>query len=198
MELGLAEPTALSHCLRPRWQSAWWPTLAVLALLSCVTEASLDPMSRSPAARDGPSPVLAPPTDHLPGRGTHCAFVQRKNPATPASVSSARTPAAWSRAPVSSRCAPRGTRGACRNPEQPRTDHRCARLPPALAAGAGERARPRPQLRRADTFPLLQRLVPPSTLPARSQSGQPTGRWGPTVASRVPADQPALLPAHSL
>lgn len=133
-----------------------------------------------------------------PAWGTHCAFVQRKNPATPASVSSARTPAAWSRAPVSSRCAPRGTRGACRNPEQPRTDHRCARLPPALAAGAGECARPRPQLRRADTFPLLQRLVPPSTLPARSQSGQPTGRWGPTVASRVPADQPALLPAHSL
>nr|AAI04329.1 Artn protein [Mus musculus] len=26
-------------------------------------------MSRSPAARDGPSPVLAPPTDHLPGYG---------------------------------------------------------------------------------------------------------------------------------
>lgn len=49
-------------------QPALWPTLAALALLSCVTEASLDPMSRSPAARDGPSPVLAPPTDHLPGR----------------------------------------------------------------------------------------------------------------------------------
>ncbi|XP_021056508.1 artemin isoform X2 [Mus pahari] len=198
MELGLAEPTALSHCLRPRWQSAWWPTLAALALLSCVTEASLDPMSLSPAARDGPSPVLAPPTDHLPGRWTHCAFVQRKSPTTPAAVSSARTPAARSRAPVSSRRAPRSTRGACRNPEQPRTDHRCARLPPALAAGAGERARPGPQLRRADTFPLLQRLVPPSTIPARSQPGQPAGRRGPAVASRVPADQPALLPAHSL
>lgn len=49
-------------------QPAWWPTLAALALLSCITDASLDPMSGSPAARDGPSPVLAPPTDHLPGR----------------------------------------------------------------------------------------------------------------------------------
>ncbi|XP_076790467.1 artemin isoform X2 [Arvicanthis niloticus] len=198
MELGLGEPTALSHCLRPRWQPALWPTLAALALLSCVTEASLDPMFRSPAARDGPSPVLAPPTDHLPGRGTHCAFVQRKNPATTAAVASARTPATRSGAPVSSRCAPRGTRGACRNPEQPRTGHRCARLPPALAAGAGERAGPGPQLRRADSFPLLQRFVPPSTLPARPQPGQPAGRRSPAVTSRVPADQPALLPAHSL
>lgn len=49
-------------------QQALWPTLAVLALLSSVTEASLDPMSLSPSARDGPSPVLAPPTGHLPGR----------------------------------------------------------------------------------------------------------------------------------
>eukprot|EP00073_Rattus_norvegicus_P024230 XP_006238753.1 PREDICTED: artemin isoform X2 [Rattus norvegicus] len=198
MELGLGEPTALSHCLRPRWQPALWPTLAALALLSSVTEASLDPMSRSPASRDVPSPVLAPPTDYLPGKGTHRTSVQRKSPATTAAVSSARTPTTRSRAPVSSRCAPRGTRGACRNPEQPRTGYRCARLPPALTAGAGERSRPGPQLRRADTFPLLQRFVPPSTLPARSQPGQPAGRRGPAVASRVPADQPALLPAHSL
>lgn len=49
-------------------QPALWPILAVLALLSSVTEASLDPMSLSPSARDGPSPVLAPPTGHLPGR----------------------------------------------------------------------------------------------------------------------------------
>lgn len=49
-------------------QPALWPTLVALALLSSVTEASLDPMSRSPAVRDGPSPVLAPPTGHLPGR----------------------------------------------------------------------------------------------------------------------------------
>lgn len=70
MELALGEPTALSHCLRPRWQPALWPTLAALALLSIVTEASLDPMSGSPASRDGPSPVLAPPTDYLPGGHT--------------------------------------------------------------------------------------------------------------------------------
>ncbi|XP_013210235.1 artemin isoform X2 [Microtus ochrogaster] len=198
MELGLGDSTALPRCLQPRWQPALWPTLAVLALLSSVTEASLDPMSLSPSARDGPSPVLAPPTGHLPGRGTHCALVQRKSPATTATVSPARTPAARSRAPISSRCAPRGTRRACRDPEQPRAGHGYARLPPALAAGASERARPGPQLRRAGTFPLLQRLVPPSTLPARPQPGQLTGRRGPAIAPWVPANQPALLPAHSL
>ncbi|XP_051044559.1 artemin isoform X2 [Phodopus roborovskii] len=198
MELGLGDPTALPHCLRPRWQPALWPTLAALALLSSVTEASLDPMSRSPDTRHGPSPVLAPPTGHLPGRGTHCAFVQRKSPATTATVSPACTPTARSRAPVSSRCAPWGTRSACRDPKQPCAGHRCARLSPAFATGAGERAWPRSQLRRAGTFPLLQRLVPPSTLAARPQPGQSTGRRGPAIAPWVPANQPALLPAHSL
>lgn len=143
-------------------------------------------------------PPTLPKVTKSHSRGTHRTSVQRKSPATTAAVSSARTPTTGSRAPVSSRCAPRGTRGACRNPEQPRTGYRCARLPPALTAGAGERSRPGPQLRRADTFPLLQRFVPPSTLPARSQPGQPAGRRGPAVSSRVPADQPALLPAHSL
>lgn len=69
MELELGNPAALLRWPRPRWQAASWPTLAVLALLlGSLTEASLDPMSRSLPARDGPSPVLAPPTDHLPGR----------------------------------------------------------------------------------------------------------------------------------
>lgn len=132
-------------------------------------------------------------------RGTHCAFVQRKSPTTTAAVSPARTPTAGSRVPVSSRCASRGARGACRDPEQPRAGHRRARrLPPALATGAGERSRPGPQLRRAGPFPLLQRLVPPSALPPRPQPGQPAGRRGPAVAPRVPAHQPTLLPAHSL
>nr|XP_006997195.1 artemin isoform X2 [Peromyscus maniculatus bairdii] len=198
MEPGLGDPTALPHCLRPRWQPALWPTLAALALLSSVTEASLNPMSRNPSTRDGPSPVLAPPTGHLPGRGRHYAFVQRKSPATTATVSPARTPTARARAPVSSRCAPRGTRRACGDPKQPRAGLGCARLSLALAAGAGERARPGPQLRRAGSFPLLQRLVPPSTLPARPQPGQPAGRRGPAVAPRLPADQSALLPTHSL
>lgn len=60
--LFLPEPSLFSV------QPALWPTLAALALLSSVTEASLDPMSRNPSTRDGPSPVLAPPTGHLPGR----------------------------------------------------------------------------------------------------------------------------------
>lgn len=164
---------------------------------TCLVGESATGRGRGEASSRHPPPT-PPKVTESHSRGTHCAFVQRKSPATTAAVSSARTPATRSRAPVSSRCAPRGARGACRNPEQPRTGHRCARLPPALAAGAGERARPGPQLRRADTFPLLQRFVSPSTLPARSQPGQPAGRRSPAVASRVPADQPALLPAHSL
>ncbi|XP_055474389.1 artemin [Psammomys obesus] len=71
MELELGNPAALLRWPRPRWQAALWPTLAALALLlGSLTEASLDPMSRSLPARDGPSPVLAPPTDHLPGGRT--------------------------------------------------------------------------------------------------------------------------------
>lgn len=164
---------------------------------TCLVGETATGRGRGEASSRQPSPT-PPKVTKSHSRGTHCAFVQRKSPATTAAVSSARTPAARSRAPVPCRCAPRGTRAAFRNPEQPRTDHGCARLPPALAAGAGERARPGPQLRRADSFPLLQRLLSPSTLPARSQPGQPAGRRGPAVASWVPADQPALLPAHSL
>ncbi|KFO37765.1 artemin [Fukomys damarensis] len=67
MELGLGGPTALPHRPWPRWQPALWPTLAALALLSSVTESSLGPAPRSPPTHEGPTPVLAPPTGHLPG-----------------------------------------------------------------------------------------------------------------------------------
>ncbi|XP_012892350.1 PREDICTED: artemin, partial [Dipodomys ordii] len=68
MELGLGDHTAWRpYCPWPNRQPALWPTLAALALLSSVTEASLDPAPRSPATREGPAPVLAPPTGPLPG-----------------------------------------------------------------------------------------------------------------------------------
>ncbi|XP_059112046.1 artemin [Peromyscus eremicus] len=92
MEPGLGDPTALPHCLRPRWQPALWPTLAALALLSSVTEASLDPMSRNPSTRDGPSPVLAPPTGHLPGGRTTHLCSERALPPPPQSPQPAPPP----------------------------------------------------------------------------------------------------------
>lgn len=49
-------------------QPALWPTLAALALLSSVAEASLGPAPRSPAPRLGPAPAPAPSTGHLPGK----------------------------------------------------------------------------------------------------------------------------------
>ncbi|XP_008056613.1 artemin [Carlito syrichta] len=54
MELGLGDLSALFHCSWPRWQPALWPTLAALALLSSVAEASPGPAPRSPATREGP------------------------------------------------------------------------------------------------------------------------------------------------
>ncbi|XP_008568625.1 PREDICTED: artemin [Galeopterus variegatus] len=67
MELGLRAPSALPHCPRSRQRPALWPALAALALLSSIAEASLGPTPRSPATREGPAPVLAPPAAHLPG-----------------------------------------------------------------------------------------------------------------------------------
>uniref|UniRef100_A0A8C3VZZ8 Artemin n=1 Tax=Catagonus wagneri TaxID=51154 RepID=A0A8C3VZZ8_9CETA len=50
-------------------QPVLWPTLAALALLSSVAEgeASLGPAPHSPAPREGPAPVPAPPAGPLPG-----------------------------------------------------------------------------------------------------------------------------------
>ncbi|XP_004442110.1 PREDICTED: artemin [Ceratotherium simum simum] len=63
MEPGPGGPSELPHWPRPRRQPALWPTLAALALLSSVAEASLGPAPRSPATREGPAPAAAPPTD---------------------------------------------------------------------------------------------------------------------------------------
>ncbi|XP_058408153.1 artemin isoform X1 [Diceros bicornis minor] len=67
MEPGPGGPSELPHWPRRRRQPALWPTLAALALLSSVAEASLGPAPRSPATREGPAPAAAPPTGHLPG-----------------------------------------------------------------------------------------------------------------------------------
>ncbi|XP_059230437.1 artemin [Mustela nigripes] len=67
MEPGCGSPSVLPHWPPPRRQPALWPTLAALALLSSVAQASLGPAPRSPAPRLGPAPAPAPPTGHLPG-----------------------------------------------------------------------------------------------------------------------------------
>ncbi|XP_027629696.1 artemin [Tupaia chinensis] len=70
MDRGLGGPSVLPSSPWPRLQSALWPTLTALALLSSVAEASLGPGTSSPAPRGGPAPVLAPPAAHLPGGHT--------------------------------------------------------------------------------------------------------------------------------
>ncbi|XP_017737182.1 PREDICTED: LOW QUALITY PROTEIN: artemin [Rhinopithecus bieti] len=87
MELGLGGLSALSHCPWPRRQPALWPTLAALALLISVAEASLGPAPPSPAPREGPAPVLAPPAGHLPGGSTArwCSGRARRPPPQPSS-----------------------------------------------------------------------------------------------------------------
>ncbi|XP_040830419.1 artemin [Ochotona curzoniae] len=80
MEFGLGGPSALIRCLWPRRQPTLWPTLAALALLSSVSEAS-----PSPAPHEGPAPVLAPPTGHLPGghAASLCGGRSRRVPPQP-------------------------------------------------------------------------------------------------------------------
>lgn len=132
------------------------------------------------------TPSLTP----SPCRGPRGPHVQRKSPAAAAPAAPARTPAA--------RALARATPRRPREPGEPRAGGGGAGLPPALAAGAGARAGPGPQLRRAGAFPLLQRLVPPRALPARPQPGQSAGRRGAAAAAGLPARQPAVLPPHAL
>ncbi|XP_076992996.1 artemin [Tamandua tetradactyla] len=70
MEPGLGSPSLLPPYSWPRQQPTLWPTLAALALLSSVAEASLGSTPRSPATSEGPAPVLPPPAGHLPGGRT--------------------------------------------------------------------------------------------------------------------------------
>nr|XP_008514244.1 PREDICTED: artemin [Equus przewalskii] len=65
MEPGCGGPSVPPHGPRPRRLPALWPTLAALALLSSVAEASLGPASRSPATREGPAPVPLVPVRAL-------------------------------------------------------------------------------------------------------------------------------------
>ncbi|XP_045884053.1 artemin [Meles meles] len=82
MEPGCGSLSVLPHWPPPRRQPALWPTLATLALLSSVAEASLGPPPRSPAPRLGPAPAPAPPTGHLPG-GRTCGGRARRSSAQP-------------------------------------------------------------------------------------------------------------------
>ncbi|KAM4871309.1 artemin [Thomomys bottae] len=133
MELGFGDHTAWrSHCPWPNRQPVLWPTLAALALLSSVTEAALDPAPRSPATREGPAPVLAPPTGLLPGgRSTRlCGGVRtrRRPPQAPQPA-----PPPPESPPPSLPAAPRGGRAAR---AEARAETRAGRQP----AAAGTRS----------------------------------------------------------
>uniref|UniRef100_A0A8C8YMB7 Artemin n=1 Tax=Prolemur simus TaxID=1328070 RepID=A0A8C8YMB7_PROSS len=122
MELGLGGLSALSHCPWPRRQvplcvsaqPALWPTLAALALLSSVAEASLGPAPRSPATREGPAPVLAPPAGHLPGGRTAslCGGRARRPPPPQHPRPAPAPPAPPSALPRGGRAARAGGRGS--------------------------------------------------------------------------------------
>ncbi|XP_012504396.1 PREDICTED: artemin isoform X2 [Propithecus coquereli] len=107
MELGLGGLSVPSHCPWPRRQPALWPTLAALALLSSVAEASLGPAPRSPATREGPAPVLAPLAGHLlGGRTASLCGGRARRPPPPQHPGPAPAPPAPPSAP------PRGGRAA--------------------------------------------------------------------------------------
>uniref|UniRef100_A0A2K5TQY9 Artemin n=1 Tax=Macaca fascicularis TaxID=9541 RepID=A0A2K5TQY9_MACFA len=84
MELGLGGLSALSHCPWPRRQPALWPTLAALALLSSVAEASLGPAPPALPPRR-PRACLGAPAGHLPGGRTArwCSGRARRPPSQP-------------------------------------------------------------------------------------------------------------------
>ncbi|XP_054995597.1 artemin [Sorex araneus] len=85
MEPGRAGPAALPRWPRPGRQSALWPTLAALALLSSVAEASLRPAPRSAIPRQGPVPALTSPASPPAGPrgGRVCGGRARRPPPPP-------------------------------------------------------------------------------------------------------------------
>ncbi|KAM6173312.1 artemin [Erethizon dorsatum] len=113
MELGLRGPTVLPQRPWPRQQPALWPTLAALALLSSVAESSLDPAPLSPATREGPAPVLARPTRHLPGvRLAHlCGGRTRRPPPQPPRPAPPSSSPSLPASPRGGRTAREGARG---------------------------------------------------------------------------------------
>nr|XP_004672568.1 artemin [Jaculus jaculus] len=138
MELGLGNPTALPHCPWPRRQPVLWPTLAALALLSSVIEASLDPMPR-----EDPAPVLAPPISLLAGARTAGVCGESAVPPPPQAPvpSQPPGPALGSPSPPTAlrrgRMARAGTRsGRARSPEA-RTCRLRSQLVPVSALGLG-------------------------------------------------------------
>ncbi|XP_064226960.1 artemin isoform X1 [Aotus nancymaae] len=149
MELGLGGLSALSHCPWPRWQAplglsaqpALWPTLATLALLSSVAEASLGHAPRSPAPREGPAPVLAPPAGHLPGGRTArwCSGRARRPPPQP-SRPAPPPPAPPSAPPRGGRAARAGGRGSRARAAGARGCRLRSQLVPVRALGLGHRS----------------------------------------------------------
>lgn len=143
MELGHGGPTALLHCSWPKWQSALWPTLTALVLLSSVTEASLDPKPHSLATREDPAPVLAPPTRHLPARlcGGRARRSQPQPPQpVPAPPAPPTPPVSPPAAPRGVRAARAGTRGGRTRATGTRSCRLRSQLVPVHALGLGHRS----------------------------------------------------------
>ncbi|XP_004871951.1 artemin [Heterocephalus glaber] len=139
MELGLGGPTVLPYCPWPRPQPALWPTLAALALLSSVTESSLGPEARSSATREGPAPVLAPPTGHLPGgRLAHmCGGRTRRPPPQPSRPAPLPVSPSLPASPRGGRTARGGARGSRARAAGARGCRLRSQLVPVRALGLG-------------------------------------------------------------
>ncbi|XP_063483821.1 artemin isoform X1 [Symphalangus syndactylus] len=122
-------------------QPALWPTLAALALLSSVAEASLGPAPRSPGPREGPAPVLASPAGHLPGGRTArwCSGRARRPPPQP-SRPAPPPPAPPSAPPRGSRAARAGGPGSHVRAAGARGCRLRSQLVPVRALGLGHRS----------------------------------------------------------
>ncbi|XP_003801253.1 artemin [Otolemur garnettii] len=138
MELGFEGLSVLSRSPWPRRQPALWPTLAALALLSSVAEASLGPAPRSPATREGPAPVLAPPTGQPPGGRTArlCGGRTRRPPPQPPRPAPA-PPVPPSASPRGGRAARSGGRGSRARTAGARGCRLRSQLVPVRALGLG-------------------------------------------------------------
>ncbi|XP_070366197.1 artemin [Equus asinus] len=147
MEPGCGGPSEPPHGPRPRRLPALWPTLAALALLSSVAEASLGPAPRSPATREGPAPVPAPPAGHLPGgrAARVCGGRARRpspQPARPAPPPPAPSPAP-SRGGRAARAGARGGRASRGSRARAAGARGCrlrSQLVPVRALGLGHRS----------------------------------------------------------
>ncbi|XP_012631348.1 artemin isoform X1 [Microcebus murinus] len=201
MELGLGGLSALSYCPWPRRQvplcvsaqPALWPTLAALALLSSVAEASLGPAPGSPATREGPAPVLAPPAGHLPGERTArlCGGRARRPPPPQHPGPAPAPPALPSAPPRGGRAARAGGRGGRARAAGARGCRLRSQLVPVRALGLGHSSDELVRFRFCSGS--CRRARSPHDLSLASLLG--TGALRPPPGSR-PVSQPCCRPTR--